>query len=121
MMKAACHCGSVSFEVSLPEGIKGAYRCNCSLCFRKGTIVVPVPRQALRMIAGADVLASYQFNTKTARHFFCKTCGIHTHHQRRTDSNSFGVNVACLNGVRLEDLAEIALLDGRDNHPSDRK
>ncbi len=60
----------------------------------------------------------YRFNTGEAQHFFCKTCGIYTHHQRRSNPNQYGVNVACLEGVSPFDFAEVPVLDGV-NHPND--
>lgn len=74
----------------------------------------------LRVIRGQDKLTLYQFNTKTAKHYFCSICGIYTHHQRRSNPNQFGFNVACLEGVNPYDLENIPIVDGI-NHPSDRK
>ena len=45
------------------------------------------------------MLALYQWNTMIARHYFCKICGIYTHHQRRSNPNEFAFNVACIEGV----------------------
>ena len=54
------------------------------MCRRRGAIVATAPIGGLRIIKGADSLRTYQFNTDTAKHFFCSTCGIYTHHQRRS-------------------------------------
>ena len=67
---------------------------------------------------GEAALTSYRFNTGTAQHFFCSHCGIYTHHQRRSNPNLFGVNVACLDGVSPFDFTEVPVVDGV-NHPSD--
>ena len=32
----------------------------------------------------------------TARHYFCKTCGIYPFHRKRVTPDFFGVNVFCL-------------------------
>ena len=32
----------------------------------------------------------------TARHFFCKTCGIYPFHRKRVTPDYFGINVFCL-------------------------
>ena len=34
-----------------------------------------------------------------AEHFFCKTCGIYTHHNRRTDPNGAGINIGCIDSI----------------------
>lgn len=58
--------------------------------------MVAVPEAQLRLICGQDALTLYQFHTRTAQHFFCKVCGIYTHHRRRSDPTVFGVNAMCL-------------------------
>ena len=40
MKKLTCHCGGVEAEVSLPNGLKNFVRCNCSICKKKGIIMV---------------------------------------------------------------------------------
>ena len=61
---------------------------------------------------------SYQWNTGTARHWFCSVCGIYTHHRRRSDPTEYGVNLGCLDGVNPADFEPIPWNDGV-NHPSD--
>jgi hypothetical protein len=107
-----CHCGAVRFEVDLEDGLSNLRRCNCSLCRRKGAIMASVPVERLRVTAGADRLTLYQWNTRTARHYFCSVCGIYTHHQRRSNPREFGFNVACLDGVDPFALGPIGLGDG---------
>lgn len=118
--KASCHCGAVQFEVSLPNGLENPHRCSCSFCRMRGAIAAGVPLDALRITRGADKLTLYQFNTMTAKHYFCSICGIYTHHQRRFNPNQFSFNVACLEGVNPFELGEVPLADGI-NHPSDRQ
>jgi len=50
----------------------------------------------------------------TAKHYFCKTCGIYTHHQRRSNPNEFGFNIACIEVVNPFDYSpeEISIGDG---------
>ena len=111
----SCHCGAVEFEVNLPNGLEKLRRCSCSLCRRKGAVVASVVLSGLRVTKGADKLTLYQWNTKTAKHYFCSVCGIYTHHQRRSNPTEFGFNVACLEGVDPYALGEIPLLDGRSS------
>lgn len=53
----------------------------------------------LQITEGTDALTLYQFNTRAARHFFCKVCGIYPFHQTRKDAQAWRVNLGCLNGV----------------------
>src|SRR5690606_4943381 len=115
----ACHCGSVRFQVRLANGLHTARRCTCSYCRMKGSVVVTAELSAFEILEGADMLSLYQFNTMTAKHYFCSKCGIHTHHQRRSDPDQYGVNVACLDGISPFDFDEVPVHDGVV-HPSGR-
>ena len=117
--KASCHCGAVQLELTLPNGLEKPRRCDCSMCRRRGTIVASVTLERLKILSGQEKLTLYQFNTLTAKHYFCSVCGIYTHHQRRSSPNEFGFNVACLEGVNPYELTNVPIMDGI-NHPSDR-
>lgn len=117
-MDGACHCGTVRFRVQLPTGLRNPRRCNCSICRMRGAVAVSALLDGLEILAGEEALSLYQFNTKTARHYFCSKCGIYTHHQRRSTPHEFGVNVACLEGVSPFDFPEVVVGDGV-HHPSD--
>jgi hypothetical protein len=117
--RLSCHCGAVALELDLPDGIVDPRRCDCSLCRRKGAIVASVPLAGLRIVQGEESLTAYQFNTRTAKHYFCRRCGIHTHHQRRSNPGQYGYNVGCLEGVNPFDLGPVPTMDGV-NHPADR-
>lgn len=115
---AACHCGTVKFRVTLTDGLATARRCTCSYCTMRGAVAVSASLDGIEFVAGEDNLTLYQFGTRTARHFFCRTCGIYTHHQRRSNPTQFGINLACLEGVTPWDLPEIPVNNGIA-HPSD--
>ena len=117
--RLSCHCGAVVLELDLPDGIVDPRRCDCSICRRKGAIVASVPLSGVTVLQGAESLKMYQFNTGTAKHFFCSHCGIHTHHQRRSNPKQYGYNVGCLEGVNPFDLGAVPTNDGV-NHPADR-
>ena len=117
--RASCHCGAVVLELSLPHGGWDPRRCACSLCRGRGAIVASVPLSGIRILLGEAELRCYQFNTRTARHYFCGVCGIYTHHQRRSNPAEYGYNLACLEGVNPFELGEVPVLVGV-NHPADR-
>lgn len=109
-----CHCGAVRFTVRFATEELTGSRCNCSICAMKGAVMVYVPASALEVVAGADALTCYAFNTGIAKHHFCKHCGIHCFHQARSDPGQYAVNAACLEGVRpYEDFAQVAVADGQ--------
>ncbi|CDY74945.1 Gfa-like protein [Caballeronia glathei] len=109
-LKGSCHCGTVQFEVRTP--VSPAARCNCSLCRRKGALMSPPFRAAeLKIVGGEDALTLYQFNTRVAKHYFCRHCGIYTFHQTRKDPDLWRVNIGCLKDVDGFSL-EFSVADG---------
>lgn len=114
-----CHCGTVRFRVTLaPEGRTSASRCNCSFCAMRGAVALTAPAGGLSFLTGQDNLTLYQFGSHTAKHYFCATCGIYTHHERRFPQGELGINAACLIGISPFDFAEVVVHDGTA-HPSD--
>ena len=95
--KGSCHCGRVAFEVDAT--LDYAMACNCSLCRRVGALWHGASEASLRITAGEDELTLYQFNTKTARHYHCRHCGIHPFSRPRLDPTRWAVNVRCIESV----------------------
>ncbi len=118
--RARCHCGAVEIEAFLPGGLSTAARCNCSFCRRRGAAAVTALTAHVTVLKGAENLQLYSFGTHTAQHYFCKTCGIYTHHQRRSDPDETGINLGCFEDVLPQDFEPIRTNDGI-NHPSDAK
>ena len=83
------------FEVSAPAEI-AVEDCNCSMCRKTGYLHLIVEKAAFRLLQGEDALATYQFNTGTAKHLFCKTCGIKSFYVPRSHPNGISVNARCL-------------------------
>jgi len=119
MHTGSCHCGLVKFEVELPGGAVEPRRCNCSMCRRRGAITAAVALDALKVVEGEEYLSLYQFNTMTAKHYFCSKCGIYTHHQKRSNPEQYGFNIACLEGVDPFEFRDVPVYDGI-NHLADR-
>lgn len=110
--KGSCHCGAVEFEIELEDGLGPVRRCNCSLCRRKSAYMSGVPKDKLKVTKGADKLTLYQWNTKVAKHYFCSVCGIYTHHQRRSAPDTYGFNVACLEGIDPYSFGDVETVNG---------
>lgn len=117
-MRGNCHCKKVEFEVLLSNGLEDLVRCNCSMCAKRGAVVAPVSVSSLKIVKGEKYLTLYQFHTKTAEHYFCKNCGIYTHHRRRSNPAIYSINIACLEGVNPLEFGEIRVTDGL-NHSKD--
>ena len=61
---------------------------------------------------GAASLILYQWNTAIAKHYFCKICGIYTHHIRRSDPSVYGVNIGCFDEINIRDYLVTDINDG---------
>jgi len=92
--RGSCHCGAIRFEIEsdFPE----LTTCDCSICRRKNALMVKVPESSMHLLQGEESLSEYQFHTHTARHYFCRHCGIYPFHRKRVTPDFFGVNVFCL-------------------------
>ena len=54
--------------------------------------------------SGEDSLTSYQFNTGTARHLFCKDCGVKSFYVPRSHPNGYSINARCLDDGTVQML-----------------
>ena len=108
----SCHCGAVRFEIEtdFPE----LTQCDCSMCRRRNALMVKVHESKFNLLAGDDSLTEYRFHTGTARHFFCKACGIYPFHRKRVTPDYLGINVHCLHdfeptGIPIRQAAGAAM------------
>ena len=108
-LKGKCHCGSIKFSINTK--IRDLRRCNCSMCSRKGFVMGTALIDQLTITSGEKKLTSYKWNTKIAEHFFCKICGINTHHKRRSDPNQYGYNIGCIEGFEMSWIEEAPFVD----------
>lgn len=84
----------------------------------RGAVAVSAELSGIKILNGREFLTEYRFNTRQAAHYFCSKCGIYTFHQRRSNPEQFGVNVACLEGISPFDFESVNVMDGI-NHPND--
>jgi hypothetical protein len=109
--EGGCHCGAVRFRVT--GTLDDVSDCNCSMCTKKGFLHWIVAPEQFTLLAGAEAIATYQFNTKVARHTFCRHCGIHAFYTPRSDPDKVDVNARCLDGIDPATL-RVRTFDGRD-------
>jgi hypothetical protein len=98
--RSGCHCGAVEFEVEVPDSVQ-VLVCSCSICKAVGYQHVIVPRDRFRLLGGEDRLTEYRFNTGTARHLFCATCGVKSFYVPRSHPDGVSVNLRCLDEGRF--------------------
>ncbi|MBI4836058.1 MAG: GFA family protein [Candidatus Abawacabacteria bacterium] len=108
----SCHCKQVRFEVDAE--IEKAMACNCSICAKRGSLLVFVPEEKFSLISGEDVLTDYQFGKRVIHHYFCSLCGILSF---GAGSDAEGkkmraINVRCLDDIDLDQIS-IHHFDGK--------
>jgi hypothetical protein len=110
--RGGCHCGAVRFCVQVPTRVR-VQRCNCSMCALTGYQHLIVPAARFRLLTNPAALATYTFNTGTARHLFCRTCGIKSYYVPRSNPDGFSINFRCLDAGAFEQI-EYDDFDGRN-------
>ena len=78
VVRGWCQCGAVRYRVNAPA--LELYHCHCSMCRRShGTLFASyatVPREALVVEMGEEVLRSFS-SSAPVRRYFCGRCGCH--------------------------------------------
>ena len=114
-IKGGCHCGAVRFSAELAEPKFGLLDCDCSICRVTGYLHLIVPDGDFSLLRGNEALTEYRFGTETARHLFCRHCGIKSFYKPRSHPDHVSINYRCLDeGHGL--TPTIVAFDGR-NHP----
>lgn len=111
-VSGGCHCGAVRFEALVP-GEGRLLSCNCSICSKTGFLHLIVPLAQFRLLQGEDSLIEYRFGTGTARHLFCRTCGVKSFYHPRSHPGSVSLNAHALDGDAWRALP-VEPFDGRN-------
>lgn len=72
----------------------------------------PVSLNFFTLLEGNEYLGLYKWNKNIAEHYFCKVCGVYTHHKRRRYPDQISVNFNCLDDLDLSKDTNIGLVDG---------
>jgi hypothetical protein len=106
-----CHCGRVRIEVQAPADLE-LLECNCSMCGRSGYLHLIVTKDRFRLLSGANDLVEYTFGTGTAKHRFCRHCGVKSFYVPRSHPEGYSVNARCLDPSTIASM-RIRPFDGR--------
>ncbi|KAK8531776.1 hypothetical protein V6N13_131135 [Hibiscus sabdariffa] len=113
MHSGGCHCRKVRWHVRAPTSVI-AWKCNCSDCSMRGNIHFVVPRGRFELLGDSEeFLTTYTFGTHTAKHTFCKVCGITSFYTPRSNPDGIAVTLSCLDPGTLSH-AEIRHADGKN-------
>ena len=107
-----CHCGKVRFEVDAPAEID-ATKCNCSVCSMTGFLHLIVSNDDFRLLTDKADISEYTFNTHTAKHYFCRHCGVKSFYIPRSHPDGVSVNVNCIDSATVTSVT-LTDFDGRN-------
>jgi hypothetical protein len=117
----SCHCGAVRLEADIDISA-GTGKCNCTICTKMRLWSVDAKPEAFRLESGEADLADYRGSNSVAHHLFCKHCGVRPFERidmpNMTGSVYYNVNVACLDGVDIDELmaAPVSYYDGLNDN-----
>ncbi|PKU79030.1 hypothetical protein MA16_Dca000374 [Dendrobium catenatum] len=106
-----CHCKKVRWQVEAPPSVV-VWQCNCSNCSMRGNIHFIVPSSRFKLIGDSEqYLTTYTFGSHTAKHLFCKICGITSFYIPRSNPDGIAVTVKCVDDGTISNV-EVKLFDG---------
>tara|TARA_Y100001970_G_scaffold121071_1_gene150175 strand:- start:64924 stop:65160 length:237 start_codon:yes stop_codon:yes gene_type:complete len=69
-------------------------------------------KKNFKILSGNSYISCYKWNKRIAEHYFCKHCGVYTHHKRRREPNQISVNLRCVDGILIPSELVINEVDG---------
>jgi len=100
MIRAACHCGAVRFEIAEPP--EWVLDCNCTLCRRYGALLSyyrGADQAKLLTTPAPGTTEPYLWGDREIAFHRCKSCGCVTHIEAVADRVIFGVNTRMMAGL----------------------
>ena len=107
----SCHCKQIQFEVTGKNNIQ-VLDCSCSICSIVNYKHYVVDKSQFKLLKGKKYLSTYTFNTKVAKHMFCKICGIKSFYIPRSHPESISINLNCINSKTINKV-KIIKFDGK--------
>ena len=108
-----CHCKNVRWRVQAPAKVV-AWSCNCSNCSMRGNTHFIVPSERFELLGNSEqFLTTYSFGTHTAKHTFCKVCGITSFYYPRSNPDGVAITYKCVDPGTLT-YVEVKYFDGKN-------
>ncbi|MCD7473550.1 hypothetical protein HAX54_015460 [Datura stramonium] len=108
-----CHCKRVKWQVYAPSSVV-AWDCNCSDCSVRRNTHFIVPLERFELLGDSkEFITTYTFGTHTAKHTFCKVCGITSFYIPRSNPDGIAVTLRCVDAGTITH-AEIKCFNGQN-------
>ena len=97
--EGGCHCGRVRFRVT--ADLDNVTNLQLLDLHEEGHHASDRPAGAVRADQRQGRSHDLRIQHRTAKHTFCKICGIHPFYVPRSDPDKIDVNARCLDGIDL--------------------
>lgn len=116
----SCHCGAVKYQADLDLS-EGTNKCNCTICSKSRHWGKGIKPDAFRLLAGADAMFDYQWNTMQGHRMVCRHCGVspYSHGYVEEIGGAFvAIEVSTLDDATVDELVSgpITYMDGRHDN-----
>ena len=113
-LRGSCLCGGVRFEVTEP--FTAVSQCHCTSCKRisggTGTVSGRARSDAVRILAGEELLTRYQPDEGSAK-TFCSVCGSNLFGGGWPETESASIRLSSIDGVLITRRSGKALCGSR--------
>ena len=113
-----CHCGAIRFAFHSEESAQ-IWKCNCSICDMIDYDHLFIKHDLFKLTSGKELIEKYVFETETAKHYFCKLCGIKSFYQPRSHPDAYSIHLKCVDDP--PEINEIIHFDGKNFEDSIKK
>jgi hypothetical protein len=113
-----CHCGAIRFSFHSKESAQ-IWKCNCSICDMIDYDHLFIKHDLFKLTSGKELIEKYVFETKSAKHYFCKLCGIKSFYQPRSHPDAYSIHLKCVDDP--PEINEIIYFDGKNFEDSIKK
>ena len=108
----SCHCQKVRIEFE--SDLKEVMSCNCSICQRRGHLLVFGAESDFKLLTDESAITDYQWGKKSIHFQFCSTCGCAPFGRGASPNGPMvAVNARCLENV---DLTKIPVVNYDGKH-----
>lgn len=113
MHSGGCHCRKVKWRVQAPKSVV-AWDCDCSNCSMRRNTHFIVPAERFELLGDSEkFITTYTFGSHTAKHMFCRVCGITSFYRPRSNPDGVAVTFRCVDPGTLVHV-EVRRFDGKN-------
>ena len=113
-----CHCGAIRFTFHSDESVQ-LWSCNCSICEMLDYEHLFIKHELFKVTTGEELINEYVFESESAKHLFCKKCGIKSFYQPRSHPDVYSINLKCVDDPPK--VHEVFYFDGKNFDESMKK